>query len=61
MLELGGEIVEDGVQNKYAKKAMVAIAKTVIGLWMVGIGALLTLGTTFLLAKDDVLSLAYQP
>ena len=39
---------------------MVAIANTVIGLWMVsGIGALLTLGTTFLLAKDDVLSLAY--
>ena len=37
---------------------MVAIANTVIGLWMVsGIGALLTPGTTFLLAKDDVFPL----
>jgi hypothetical protein len=48
LLKLGGGIVEDGVQNKYAKKAMVAIANTVIGLWMVsGIGALLTPGPHF--------------
>ena len=39
---------------------MVAIANTVIGLWMVsGIGALLTLAQHFLLAKGDVLSLTY--
>ena len=43
-----GKIVGNGVQNKYAKKAMVAIANTVIGLWMVsGIGALLTLARHF--------------